>query len=172
MAHPLRRRAWDAASLLSSALFIALTVFGCGRFNESLSRGQEEEKSYTRHAMEYHRAHPDDQRQGAAILETWSKADYVAQAVEKRSKPGTSAWFSDQLAFLPDSLKRDNGKSFCVIQFPTMIVVLWPPSKPLDRCTIYLAPSPHDLSDIQSGDMDSSGRASESWVYVLKRSQQ
>jgi hypothetical protein len=166
MAHTLCRRALEALFLLSGALFIVVTMFGCSRFNESLNRGLEEEKSYTRHAMEYHREHPD-QRRGDTVLEVWSKADYTAQSVEKESIAGSWARFSDQLQFLPETLKRENGKPFCVIQFPVMLLVLWPPSQPFDSCTIYLAPAPHDVAEIKSGDMAFSGRT-DSWVYVLK----
>ena len=166
MAHPLCRPTWDVRFLLSSALLIAVTMFGCDRFNESLNRGLEEEKSYTRHAMEYHREHPD-QRRGDTVLEVWSKADYIAQSVKKEGLAGSWARFSDQLQFLPENLKGANGKAFCVIQFPAMIVVLWPPLQPFDNCTIYLAPAPHDVAEIKSGEMRFSGRT-DSWVYVLK----
>ena len=107
MAHPLCRRAWDAPFLLSGVLFILVTTFGCGRFNESLNRGLEEEKSYTRHAMEYHREHPD-QRRGDTVLEVWSKADNIAQSVKKESIAGSWARFSDQFQFLPERLLAKN----------------------------------------------------------------
>ncbi len=50
--------------------------------SSSLNKGLEEVmKSYTRHAMEYHRDHPD-KRNGDRVLEVQVTADYVAQAVE------------------------------------------------------------------------------------------
>ena len=165
MARPLRRRARYTAFFLSAALFMS----GCSRFNDSLNRGLEEEKSYTRHAMEYHREHPE-QRRGNTVLETWSKADYIAQAVGNEKTTGSWAQFSDQLRFLPDGLKREDGKPFCVIQFPSVVLVLWPPSQPFQKCTIYMAPAPHDVSEIESGDMQFSGRT-DSWVYVLRPGQ-
>jgi len=165
---PLSRRLWNLVFLTSATLLLAVAVaWAWEKFNSSLDKGLEEEKSYTRHAMEYHREHPDQQRVGTDVLETWSKADYIAQAVEKESIAGTWARFSDQLQFLPEGLKRQNGKPFCVVQFPAMIVVLWPPLQPFDNCTIYLVPAPHDIAEIKSGDMDFSGK-SDSWVYVLK----
>jgi hypothetical protein len=107
--------------------------------------------------MEYHREHPD-QRRGDTVLETWSKADYIAQSVSNEKITGSWAQFSDQLQFLPDSLKRENGKPFCVIQFPAMVLVLWPLAQPFQKCTIYMAPAPHDVGEIKSGDMQFSGR--------------
>ena len=170
MARPLVHSPRKFVFLVSATLLLAIAVTWAWRkFNESLGKGLEEEKSYTRHAMEYHREHPDQQRMGTDVLETWSKADYIAEAVEKHGNTGTWAEASDQLGFLPDGWKRENGKPFCIIQFPAMTMVLWPPSKPFDTCTIYLAPSPHDISDIKSGDMEFSGRT-DAWVYVLKRS--
>ena len=59
----------------------------CDRIDSSINRGLEEEKSYSRHAMEYHRHHPD-KRAGDTVLETWSTADYVAQAVAAAKIPG------------------------------------------------------------------------------------
>ncbi len=162
MDHPLCRRA------LYPPLLLSLTLLGCSRFNESLNRGLENEKSYTRQAMEYHRKHPDQQR-GDGVLETWSKADYIAEAVEKHQSIGVGAHSSDQLAFLPDNLKWENGKAFCIVQLPAMTIVLYPPSKSFDSCTVDLAPSPHEVSNIKSGDMQFSGRT-DAWVYVLKHS--
>jgi hypothetical protein len=170
MADPLRRHDWDALFLLFGTLLIFATSTACSSFNEALNRGLEKEKSYTRDAMEYYREHPDEHRQGTEVLETWSKADYIAQAAEKEGSTGTWAQFSDQLQFLPDSLKRESGKSFCVIQFPAMVVVLWPPYQPFDQCVIYMAPAPHEVAEIKSGDMQFSGKT-DSWVYVLRRGQ-
>jgi hypothetical protein len=168
MTHFLCRRAENVRFVIS-VLFIALAMTGCDRFNDSLIKGLEEEKSYTRHAMEYHREHPD-QRRGDKVLEIWSKADYLAQSVAKQPVTENSARFSDRIQFLPDNLKQENGKPFCVIQFPGTVLVLWPPLRPFDSCTLSLAPTPRDVSQIKSGDLQFSGKT-DAWVYVLKSSE-
>jgi hypothetical protein len=56
-------------------------------FDDSLTRGLEEEKSYTRHAMEYHRAHPN-KRPGDLVLEVWSDADYIAHLANQQHPIG------------------------------------------------------------------------------------
>lgn len=83
------------AGLCCPLLFALVALTGCGRFDESLTRGLEEEKSYTRHAMEYHREHPD-KRRGDSVLDTWSEADYIALAVTKQKSKGEWATPSDQ----------------------------------------------------------------------------
>ena len=67
-------RSWDTRILdglsLRTALFLVSAAFllafaakyGCRKFEKSLGRGLEAEKSYTRYAMEYYRAHPDERR--------------------------------------------------------------------------------------------------------------
>ena len=151
--------------LLFWTLF-ALT--SCVRFNESLTRGLEEEKSYTRHAMEYHREHPGERR-GDRVLETWSAADYIALSVAKQKLDGEWAKPSDELAFLQPALKMDSaGRPYCVIQEVEAIIVLdfFHASSP--DCTLDFAKR-LAIYKIHSGDMEFSGRT-DYWVYVLKRS--
>src|ERR1700674_4653299 len=93
------RKSMRHRPLILTFLVAAVTVTGCKRFDGSLTRGLEEEKSYTRHAMEYHRDHPDDRR-GDTVLDTWSTADYIALDVAKQKLKGDWAKPSDQLAFL------------------------------------------------------------------------
>ncbi len=154
--------------LLRVLLVLVLTTTGCDRFNASLTRGLEEEKSYTRHAMEYHRAHPE-KRRGDSVLETWSTLDYIAQAVAKQKLPGNWANTSDRLAFLAENLKRDSdGRPFCVVQRTESVIVIsyFPGLKP--DCTVE-ATANIDTSNIRSGDMQFSGRT-DFWVYVLNLS--
>ena len=160
---------WQSSlAALSWALLLALVaLIGCKRFDGSLTRGLEEEKSYTRHAMEYHREHPD-KRRGDSVLETWSAADYIALDVAKQKLKGEWAKPSDQLTFLPTDLKLDSGgRPFCVIQRDEAIIVLRFLDKTVMDCTLDTARH-LDISNIHSEDMEFSGRT-DYWIYVLKR---
>jgi hypothetical protein len=131
-----------------------------------LNKGLEEEKSYTRHAMEYHRDHPN-KRKGNRVLETWSTADYIAQAVERQKISNDWAEFSDRLPFLGPSIQNDvSGQPFCVIQKNSNVIVVdYFQSRPA-LCTLDAARA-IDISRIQSGDMAFSGRT-DNWVYRLR----
>lgn len=167
---------WKFTALLCLSILAALpwTVFfalaaltGCKRIDKSLTRGLEEEKSYTRHAMEYHREHPDNRR-GNSVLDAWSAADYIALDVAKQKLKGEWAKSSDQLSFLPTDLKADSGgRPFCVIQRDDAIIVLRFLDKTAMDCTLDTARQ-LDISNIHSGDMEFSGRT-DYWAYVLKR---
>jgi hypothetical protein len=155
------------AALPWTLLFALVALTGCKRFDKSLTRGLEEEKSYTRHAMEYHRGHPD-QRRGDGVLDAWSAVDYIA--LDVASHKLTSEWAkpTDQLAFLPTDLKLDSGgRPFCVIQRAEAIIVLRFLDKTAMDCAMDTAKR-LDISNIQSGDMEFSGRT-DYWIYVLKR---
>jgi hypothetical protein len=153
---------------LCSALLLAfVSLAGCAKFNESLTRGLEEEKSYTRHSMEYHREHPD-KRRGDIVLDTWSAADYIALDTAKQKLTDEWAKPSDQLAFLPTDLKLDPaGRAFCVVQRDETIIVLRFLDKTGLDCTLDTAKQ-LDISKMHSGDMEFSGRT-DYWVYVLKQ---
>ena len=159
--HPIRLIAYAVVLLL--AVFLALRGFR--NFNDSLTRGLEEEKSYSRHAMEYHRQHPD-KRKGDAVLEVWSDADYIAQAVAKINPAGRWAAWSDKLSYLPDSLRNRNGHPYCVIDSPTDTIVLWFVSSASATCNVNSADDA-PLSNIQSGNLEFSGR-SDYWIYILR----
>lgn len=153
-----------------SVVLALVTLCGCERFDESLTKGLEEEKSYTRHAMEYHREHPD-KRLGDSVLETWSAADYVAIAVDKQSEQGDWAKLSDQLSFLPASLKSDpSGRPFCVIQRAETIIVVRFLGQHIMDCSLEASKN-LAISKIRSGDMEFSGRT-VNWIYVMKRATQ
>ena len=146
---------------LFAAVLASLITHSC---DDSLNRGLEEEKSYTRHAMEYHRSHPD-KRAGDRVLETWSTADYIAQTVRDRKISGNWSQWSDQMLFLTPAIQHDqSGQPFCVIQRHAEILVI-----------DYFQPRPPtcgsipdiDRSLTRSGDMQFSGRT-DYWVYVLK----
>jgi len=155
------------AALPWTFLFALVVLTGCRRSNEPLTRGLEEEKSYTRHAMEYHREHPD-KRRGDSVLETWSAADYITLDVAKQKLKGEWAKSSDQLAFLPTDLRLDSvGRPFCVIQRDEAIIVLRFLDKTVMDCTLDTARH-LDISKIHSEDMEFSGHT-DYWIYVLKR---
>ncbi len=149
------------------ALFSVVIISGvsCSRLENSFNTALEEEKSYTRHAMEYHRQHPE-KRRGDLVLEVWSTADYIAQSVIEQHSVGDWAATSDQLAFLPDRLKRMGGKPFCVIQRSDVIEVVWYFSGP-EKCNLQ-SNFNASLSRIASGDMEFSGRT-DYWIYILRR---
>jgi hypothetical protein len=156
-----------------AAVFALLSVvvigssFGCSQLENSLNTALEEEKSYSRHAMEYHRQHPE-KRQGDSVLEVWSTADYIAQSIIEQHRAGDWATMSEQLAFLPDRLKRMNGKPFCIIQKGDIIEVVWYFSG-AEKCSLQ-SQFNANLSHLASGDMEFSGRK-DYWIYVLRRGQ-
>jgi hypothetical protein len=158
---PIRLIAYAVVLLL--AVFLA--VRGFRKFNDSLTTGLEEEKSYSRHAMEYHRQHPD-KRKGDAVLEVWSDADYIAQAVAKINPAGHWAAWSDELSYLPDNLRNRNGRPYCVIDSPPDTIVLWFVSSASATCNVNSADDV-PLSNIQSGNLEFSGR-SDYWIYILR----
>lgn len=152
--------------LCCASLFVLVAVTACKRMEDSLTRGLEEEKSYSRHAMEYHRDHPDERR-GDNVLETWSQADYIAVNTTKQKLSGEWAKPSIQLQFLPAELRSDSsGRPFCVIQTAEAVIVLHFLDKINNECTIETAKH-LDVSGIQSGDMFA-GRT-DYWIYVLRR---
>jgi hypothetical protein len=145
---------------------LCVAMPSCDKMDSSINRGLEEEKSYSRHAMEYHRQHPD-KRRGDRVLETWSTTDYVAQAVAANKTPGDWARFSDQMDFLKPTIKTDpSGRAFCVVQHSGSIVVLSYVTDPPSTCTLQSILG-LDTSRIQTGDMEFSGRT-DFWVYVLR----
>jgi hypothetical protein len=149
------------------SFFVFVAQTGCEKAEQSLTRGLEEEKSYTRRAMEYHREHPE-RRRGDTVFDTWSTADYIAVDVAKQNLPGQWAKDSDQLFFLPAFLRVDPaGRPFCVVQRPDVIIVLRFLDKKAMDCTVD-GTRQIDVSNIRSGDMEFSGRT-DFWVYVLKR---
>lgn len=154
--------------LCCASLFVLVAVTACKRMEDSLARGLEEEKSYSRHAMEYHRDHPD-KRRGDNVLETWSQADYIAVNTTNQKLNGEWAKPSIQLQFLPAELRLDSsGRPFCVIQTAEAVIVLRFLDKINNECTVDTAKR-LDVSRIQSGDMMFSGRT-DYWIYVLKAS--
>jgi hypothetical protein len=105
-------------------LWICVVIPGCDRIDSSINQGLDEERLYSRHAMEYHRQHPD-KRFGNPVLETWSTADYVAQSVVSAKIPGDWARFSDPLDLLKPAIQKNaSGHAFCVVQRSGSIVVL------------------------------------------------
>jgi len=155
-------------TLFPASLSVLLCVIMpiCDRIDSSVNQGLEEEKSYTRHAMEYHRQHPE-KRRGDKVLEVWSTADYIAQAVASQRIPGTWARFSDQLEFLRPEIRSDtSGRPFCVVQTSASIVVVDYLSAGPASCTLRSTEA-LDTARIKSGDMEFSGR-SDYWVYVLR----
>jgi len=138
----------------------------CDRIDSSMNQGLEEEKSYTRHAMEYHRKHPD-QRRGNKLLEEWSTADYVARAVASQKTSGDWARFSDRLEFLRPQIRHNaTGHPFCVVQTSDGIVIVDYLSDAPSSCTLTQV---FDTARIKSGDMEFSGRT-DYWIYVLRPS--
>ena len=150
--------------VLALATWFAAMPSGC---EGDLNRGLQQEKSYTRAAMEKYRQDPKVfQGSSPDVLENWSRADYIAAAVAQQDLPGNWANTADKLNFLQPSIQRDTiGKPFCLIQQENAVVVLRMLSAPVD-CTTKLA-SKVDISPIASGDMEFSGR-SDFWIYVLR----
>jgi hypothetical protein len=81
------RRRWLVALCITGLIAGFGGIRAYRLFDDSLTRGLEEEKSYTRHAMEYHRAHPN-KRPGDLVLEVWSDADYIAHLANQQHPIG------------------------------------------------------------------------------------
>jgi hypothetical protein len=152
-----------ALVLFTAALLGAVLFRAC---DSSLNKRLEEEKSYTRHAMEYHREHPS-KRAGDRVLETWSTADYIAQAVKGQNVVSDWAEFSNRLSFLKPAIQKDpSGEPFCVIQRDRTVLVIDYVQPGSGVCNLEAARG-IDTSRIASGDMEFSGR-SDYWVYLLR----
>src|SRR6267378_609259 len=93
--------------LLRATIFFGIILIpgGCSLIDRSITRSLEEDKSYKRHVVEYHRKHPNKRNDGVTV--TWSTADYIAMAIAKQNLQGEWAKPTDQLSFLPDNLKLD-----------------------------------------------------------------
>ena len=149
------------------SIMLVSAIFGCEKSASGLSQGLEEEKSYTRHAMEAYRQNPNRFRGNKNVLETWSRSDYIALAVAQQKKRGNWAKNSDTLDFLDSKLRRDTaGSPFCVIQQESRIVVLSIRSAMTPGCSLDLIKD-IQIDRIKSGDMEFSGRP-DYWVYVLR----
>src|SRR5258708_28857938 len=111
----------------SLALLLALTVLlrpsSC---NESLNKGLQEEKSYTRAAMEKYRKDPTYFKESSpSVLDNWSRMDYVATAAAKQDTARDWTNTADKLSFVQTQVHNDTeGKSFCVVRRGDTIVVL------------------------------------------------
>jgi hypothetical protein len=152
---------------VAAALVLIASIAAYTLFDNSITRGLEEEKSYTRHAMEYHRDHPD-KRQGDLVLEVWSDADYIAQLVYQQHEGNEWAQWSDALSYLPQNLRRHGGKPYCILNLSDQILVFWALPNQTVACQVSMANSPQ-ISTVQSGDLDFSGR-SDFWVYAFRKS--
>lgn len=152
-------------TIISLALVGAM--FGHGWFTQGLNEGLQDEKSYTRHAMENYRKNPEAFRESKNVLETWSRSDYIALAVAQQKKAGKWAKASDKLGFLESKLQQDvNGRPFCVIQQDDYVAVLSIRSAEALNCSNGLIKGVN-IERIKSGDMEFSGR-SDYWIYVLR----
>ena len=142
------------------------TLVSC-REPSHLSEALEDEKSYTRHAMETYRKDPKVFQGDKYVLESWSRADDIAKAVAERGTPGPWAATSDNIAFLPSGLRHNpDGVPFCVLRLADKVVVLDIQSRREAACSAEIIQSV-DVDRITSGDLEFSGR-SDFWIYVLK----
>jgi hypothetical protein len=159
---------WQEETMRFSLFVITALVAGLPSSCErNLNKGLQEEKSYTRAAMEKYRQDPK-YFHGCCpgVLENWSRMDYVSHAIEQQKTAGNWAKTTDELSFLERQIQRDSdGKHFCAIHRSDEIVVLRILAKSVS-CTTELAASV-DTSRISSGDMEFSGRT-DYWVYVLR----
>ncbi len=149
------------------SLALVSTMFSCAKFTQRLNQGLQDEKSYTRHAMETYRKNPGAFRGNKSVLETWSKSDYIALAVAQEKRGGNWAETSDKLSFLEPKVRNDTtGRPFCVIQQDDYIAVLSIRSEKTPNCSSDLIKG-INIERINSGDMEFSGRT-DYWIYVLR----
>lgn len=135
-------------------------------FEDSLTRGLEEEKSYSRHAMEYHRTHPRE-RSGDLVLAVWSDADYIANLVSQQHPQSEWAKWSNTLTYLPNNLQARNGRPYCVLNSSTQILVIWFPPNQSEVCERSMASAALVLG-VRPGDLNFSGRTGY-WVYLFRK---
>jgi len=148
-------------------LVLVIEMFSGEKFTQGLNQGLEEEKSYTRHAMEAYRKNPNTFQENKNVLDAWSKSDYIAVTVAQQKKHGNWAEKSDKLNFLDRKLQHDAGGSpFCVIRQEDRVIVLIVRSAVALNCSLDLTQK-INVDHIRSGDMEFSGR-SDYWVYVLR----
>jgi hypothetical protein len=159
-----RRWLWFTASAVALLTAVLLAIVGVSAFNASLTKGLEEEKSYTRHAMKFHRTHPD-QRKGDNVLEVWSDSDYIAHLAAQQNTANPWAAWSDSLTFLPEKIRKRDGRPYCVIESPPDTTVIWFLSPASLKCNVTGGFAP--ISNIRSGDLEFSGRQ-DYWIYLLK----
>lgn len=154
-------------AILIVGVLCAACVAGWLRFGNSLVRRMEADQAFTRYAMEYHRAHPRHRRNDP-VLETWSTADQIAEAVTKQNFQLPWVATSDQLDFLDVMLKRDMySRPFCVAQRQDAIIVIDFGNRPSPTLTCDLETLVNvDLSRVKSGDMLFADRSD--WIYVLR----
>lgn len=149
---------------IGTLMFIASLSSQCDG-TQSLNQGLQNEKSYTRRAMESYRKNPKRFQGDKRVLDAWSKSDYIAREVNKQ-KAEEIVDFSDRLAFLGARLQKDSsGKPFCVIRTPKQVVVLTF-QKTAPTCSKSLLEG-IDMAAIRSGDLEFSGR-SDFWIYVSR----
>jgi hypothetical protein len=149
------------------SIAIVSAVFSCARFAQNLNQGLQDEKSYTRHAMEAYRKNPGAFAGNKSVLEAWSRSDYIAVAVAQEKRVGHWAETSDKLSFLEPKLRNDaTGRPFCVIQQDDYIAVLSIRSEKVPNCSPDLLKG-INIDRISSGDIEFSGRA-DYWIYVLR----
>lgn len=156
--------------LMRISLFAVVGVsmlFSCAKFTQNLNEGLQNEKSYTRSAMEAYRKNPREFQGNKSVLETWSRSDYIAIAAAQQKRRGNWAETSDKLAFVERGLRYDiTGRPFCVIQQDDYIAVLSNRSDRVPSCSPDLLKG-LNIEGINSGDMQFSGRT-DYWVYVLR----
>lgn len=152
--------------VLALASLLAGMPSGC---EKNLNKGLQEEKSYSRVAMEKYRQDPKVFRGFPGVLENWSRMDYVGLAVAQQNTAGSWATTTDKLSYLQPKIQHDtHDKPFCVIHQQYEIVVLRTLSESATCSTELMAKL--DTARIQSGDMEFSGRT-DYWIYVLRPGQ-
>ena len=162
------RRRWLVTCIAGLAAVLGgMAAYRLFLDSNSLNRALEEEKSYSRHAMEYHRTHPD-KRPGDSVLEVWSDADYIAQLVNQQHPRGEWAQWSDTLPYLPKNLQSRDGRPYCVVNSSEQILVFWFLSNQSGTCEQSSA-NTAQIATVQSGDLDFSART-DNWVYVFRKS--
>jgi hypothetical protein len=158
-----RRIGGITSAILAVFALLAALSDGC---EKSLNRALEEEKSYSRAAMEKYRQDPTVSQVSHAVLESWSRMDYVAVTVAQRRLDGEWVSAADKLHFLEPKIQHDTDeKPYCVIQRKDEIIVLRIFHESLS-CSREALP-PIETGNIRSGDMEFSGRTNY-WIYVLR----
>jgi hypothetical protein len=141
-------------------LLSALMASALSSCNDKLTRELEEEKSYTRNAMERYRRDPGFFQGDKDVLENWSRMDYVAVAVVQHDT-GNAEWArtADLLSYVATANQRDTrGIPYCVLKTKDGVTVVGLREK---SSICELGKTPGAPPTLRSGYMSSG-------VYVLR----
>src|SRR4051812_2553450 len=104
-----------------------LVAWGLKWLLNDLTRGLEEEKSFTHHAMLAYRRDPKafEHRINRDMMHKWSDMDSILDTVEKDSSAGSWAKTADQIPSTDPSTRFNfKNEPYCVVRTATLVVAM------------------------------------------------